>query len=135
MTFVLLLIYNKNCQGDNPSHNFLKGVVFLKLIETFIMVPKQNNDGKAFPPSKYDNLNREIIEQFGGLTIEHATGFWSDGEKVYQDRNYKYIIGIQSLKQVAEILELARYIRKEFKQEAVYVNVSGIAEIVGDEEA
>lgn len=105
----------------------------MKLIETFIMVPKHDNDGKAFPPSKYDNLNREIIEQFGGLTIEHATGFWSDGKKVYQDRNYKYIIGIQSLKQVAEILELARYIRKEFKQEAVYVNVSGIAEIVGDE--
>jgi len=106
------------------------------MIETFFLVPQRDNDGNPFPRAKFQALRERILSEFGGLTVEedHSTGYWTDGEgRLYADRNDKYVIAIESLTQIPKVLELVRWVRKEFQQEAIYLSVAGIVEIIGDE--
>ncbi|SMO92783.1 hypothetical protein [Melghirimyces algeriensis] len=106
------------------------------MIETYILIPQADNDGNPFSVSKLKNLRNIIIEEFGGVSVEEGTisGYWKGGEKTYKDTNDKYMIALNSLTEIPKFLEIARWVRKEFQQEAVYVNIAGIAEIIGDEE-
>lgn len=104
------------------------------MIETFFYLPRFDNDGKPFERHQVNQLRETIIDQFGGLTIEEATssGYWKEGGKVYKDINDKYIIGLESLQQITDLLKLVKQVRKDFRQEAIYLNVNGIVEIIGE---
>jgi len=106
------------------------------MIETYFLLPQQDNDGNPFPRAKFQALRERIISEFGGLTVEedHSTGYWKgDDGRLYADRNAKYIIAVESLTQIPAVLDLVRWVRKEFQQEAIYLNIAGIAEIIGEE--
>lgn len=104
------------------------------MIETYFLLPRFDNDGQPFTDQQINKLRETIIDRFGGLTVEEeaSSGYWKEGDKLYKDINDKYIIGLNSLTQIPELLNLVRQVRKEFKQEAIYLNVNGIVEIIGE---
>lgn len=105
------------------------------MIETYILVPQKDNNGNPFPVSKLQKLRNTLIDEFGGVSIEEGSiaGYWKGGERIYKDTNDKYMIALGSLTEIPKLLEIVRWVRKEFQQEAVYVNIAGIAEIIGEE--
>lgn len=104
------------------------------MIETFFLLPRFDNDGQPFTDQQIQQLRETIIDQYGGLTVEEAkaSGYWKEGDKVYSDSNDKYLIALESLTQIPDLLDLVRQVRIEFKQEAIYLNVNGIVEIIGE---
>lgn len=104
----------------------------MALIETYILVPTTYNNGEPVEAEKFEALQALYIEKVGGLTIEPETkqGFWTDGTTIYKDINLKYIAAIEHWNQVKDILEIAEYVKKEWNQEAVYINIAGIADII-----
>jgi hypothetical protein len=55
-----------------------------------IYVPLDYNDGEAIPDSKYDALERELLNRFGGVTSNQRQfplqGIWKSGGEIYSDR-------------------------------------------------
>ncbi|MDB6121733.1 MAG: hypothetical protein JWQ71_726 [Pedosphaera sp.] len=50
----------------------------MKLIQ--ILLPLEDNEGKKFPSEFFANLNKSLVEKFGGLTAHlqsPATGLWA----------------------------------------------------------
>jgi len=107
-------------------------------IETYILVPKyynedENGNRKLVERSKFKKLQQLYIENFGGLTIEEktSTGFWVNEQgKVVQDETYKYIVAIQSWTDVPKLIEIAKFVKEEWKQDAVYINIAGIPDFI-----
>jgi hypothetical protein len=106
----------------------------MKMIETFFLLPRFDNEGQPFTDEQINKLRGKIIDKFGGLTVEESasSGYWKEGDKIFKDVNDKYIIALNSLTQIPDLLDLVRQVRKEFKQEAIYLNVNGIVEIIGE---
>lgn len=104
------------------------------MIESFFLLPRADNDGQPFTDQQIKHLRETIIDQFGGLTVEEntATGFWKEGQELYKDNNDKYLIALESLQQIPELLQLVKQVRQDFDQEAIYLNVNGIVEIIGE---
>lgn len=105
----------------------------MALIDTFILVPIEYNDGRKVEESKYDQLELMILEQIGGYTKETGLrGGWRDPQsgKVYRDEHVKYVIGIDSWAKVSDIIGIAKWIKKEWEQESVYISIAGIPDFV-----
>lgn len=104
------------------------------MIKTLVLVPIRDNDGQAFSPADWDLLERKLLERFGGFTGGGmAEGAWSDETgKVYRDISRRYEVALSSWNQLPDWLDVVRWIRVHFRQIAVYVEVAGIPEIIGE---
>lgn len=104
------------------------------MIKTLVLVPIRDNDGQPFSPADWDLLERKLLERFGGFTGGGmAEGAWSDDAgKVYRDVSRRYEVALSSWNQLPDWLDVVRWIRVHFRQIAVYVEVAGIPEIIGE---
>jgi hypothetical protein len=59
-----------------------------------------------------------------------VTGEWEFGGRVYRDRSREYVVSLKSWWQLNAWLQIAEWAREEFGQEAVYIEVAGIPEIL-----
>ena len=101
------------------------------MIETVLLVPTRDNDNRPFPPSAWDALEAAWL-RFGGYTrLADVTGAWIVGERVYRDRSRQYAVSLGSWRDLAAWLEVVERARETFRQEALYVKISGIPEILG----
>jgi len=102
------------------------------MMETYILVPKTYNDGKPVEDEKWEALKMMYLERMGGVTIEKdpKEGLWVDDGTLYEDKPVKYVCAIKSLKQIKDIIEIAEWVRDEWKQECVYVSVAGMADYI-----
>ena len=90
---------------------------------TFI-IPKQDNDGNKFPKTTILEIQRDILEQYGGYTVRSVQGGWMDGDgKVYQEQNWEYTVVLDEsqLKGLASWLEKMKLV---LRQEAMFLEVS-----------
>lgn len=102
------------------------------MIRTVFLVPTQDNDGKPFTRTDWHELEQKLF-QFGGWSkTGPVEGAWSDGNKVYRDRSRQYHVALASWTQLPEWLEVIRWTRTHFRQEALYIEVAGIPEIIGE---
>lgn len=86
--------------------------------------------GPALGTIQLENRLRELA---GGFTREDGpAGKWVAGERVYHDASRRYTVAIQSWRQFPAWLEIVEWIRIEFRQEALYIRVQRVAEILGD---
>jgi hypothetical protein len=100
------------------------------VIETVIVVPVRDNEGRPFERALWDDLEERLF-QFGGLTGPfEVRGAWQSGGRTHRDRNRQYTVALQSWLQLPAWLEVVQWARAAFRQEAMYIKVAGTPEIV-----
>lgn len=65
----------------------------MKLIQ--LLLPLNDNDGKRFPKSVFDQIKNELADKFDGVTAfsqSPAEGLWDDGGAVQRDQIVLYEI-------------------------------------------
>lgn len=101
------------------------------MIKTLIVVPIRDNRGKLFPRSAWDELEQRLLVAFGGYAEAPAvSGRWRVGDRVYADQSRQYVVSLTSWRQMPVWLDIVRWLRERFAQEAIYVEVAGLPEIL-----
>lgn len=102
------------------------------MVKTVFFVPKTDNDGNIFEPKMFDALEQKLVELFEGFTAGGMVrGAWIDGDEVFNDESHVYIVALKTLKQLPAWIELIEWVRVEFEQHTIYVEISGATEILG----
>ena len=82
-------------------------------------LPLCNNRGKKFPSGLFSRAENELVNIAGGFSVNNSEGIWKNGIRIYRDINKTYQIACTG-KQVAEIEELCRELKKKFDQESIF---------------
>lgn len=102
------------------------------MIKTMFLVPTKDNDGQPFGRRDWQELEQKLL-RFGGFTSGGVVeGSWEADGRVYRDRSRTYIVSLESWTQLPEWLDVVRWVRATFRQEAVYIEIAGIPEIIGE---
>jgi hypothetical protein len=100
------------------------------VIETVVLIPIKDNQGRPFGRSAWEELEARLL-QFGGFTgPTEVEGVWRSGERTFRDTNAQYIVSLTSWTQLPDWLGIVHWARERFRQEAIYVKVAGIPEII-----
>ena len=100
------------------------------MIKTVVLVPVRDNDGRPFPKALWEELQARFMP-FGGFTRPiGVVGAWQSGGRVYHDRSRQYTVVLASWRQLAAWLAVVEWAREAFRQEAMYVEVAGVPEIL-----
>jgi len=84
-----------------------------------VFVPLFYNDGAAIEPSKFQELQRRLLERFEGLTYfpQANEGFWKFGDMTYRDEIVIYRVISQDSSGSREYLSnLKEHLKREFRQ-------------------
>ncbi len=101
------------------------------MVKTMFLVPIRDNEGRPFPRSHWRELEQQLL-QFGGFSrTTGVAGTWTDGGRIYRDTSRQYVVSLQSWTQIPAWLEIVRWARERFRQEAIYIEVAGVPEIIG----
>ena len=102
------------------------------VVKTVLLIPTRDNDGRPFPRSAWRELEQQLLALAGGFSRQDGfAGAWSDGSRVYRDVSRQYIVSLASWTQFPAWLDIVRWARDRFRQEAIYIEVAGVPEIIG----
>ena len=100
------------------------------MIKTMFLVPARDNDGRPFASSSWRSLNGLLVATFGGYTVTAGVrGAWQFESRIYHDISRQYVVVLASWNQFGAWLEVIGWVRDEFHQEAIYIEVNGQPEI------
>jgi hypothetical protein len=100
------------------------------MIKTMFLVPTFDNRGRPFPRSFREQLEERLLE-FGGFSaLPGISGVWRAGDRIYRDVSDQYAVSLQSWKEMPRWLEMVAWVQWRFRQEAIYVEVAGVPEIL-----
>lgn len=104
------------------------------MIKTMFLVPLKDNDGVPFSGDDWGMLEERLLTMFGGYTDGGVVrGAWTSQEgRVYRDESRCFLVALESWAQFPYWLDIVRWAREHFRQEAIYVEVAGIPSIIGD---
>lgn len=106
------------------------------MVKTTFLVPINDNEGKDFHASDWRKLESMLIEAFGGFSRTRGVhGEWKYQGKVYRDISRQYSVSLESWHHLPAWLDIIKWAREHFRQEALYVEVAGVPEIMGAEVA
>ncbi len=101
------------------------------MIKATILIPKRDNDGRPFDRRILQAFEARLIELSGGFSITRdVEGVWRYEGKTYIDRSDRYEVAMQDWDGIAPFLEVVRWARVRFRQEALYVEIAGIPQII-----
>ena len=104
------------------------------LIRTVLLVPTRDNSGRPFPRPQWTELERRLATTFGGYSWTAGVhGAWEHQGRVYRDVSRQYLVTLQSWTQLGIWLDLVHWVRRTFQQEALYIEVAGVPEIISGE--
>src|SRR4029434_11200481 len=63
-----------------------------------ILLPLNYNDGTPIEPEKFQETRRELVEQFGALTLDApaSAGLWVSGGREYRDELLRFVIDTEA---------------------------------------
>ena len=63
-----------------------------------ILLPLNYNDGTPIEPENFQETRRELVEQFGALTMDAPTisGLWVSGGREYRDELLRFVIDTEA---------------------------------------
>jgi hypothetical protein len=100
------------------------------VIKALFLAPVRDNEGRRFPPSLWTALNRRLVATFGGYSVVSGVqGAWQFEGQLYHDRSRQYTVAFASWGQLSTWLEIVTWVRENFRQEAIYIEVDGRPEI------
>jgi hypothetical protein len=102
------------------------------MIESVIFLPRRDNDGKVFPASQRVAFEQRVLAAFNGFTRQgNLQGVWQSPQgPVYLDQQVAYTVALASWRQVPVWLAIVEWALVAYRQEALYVKVAGIPEIL-----
>lgn len=101
------------------------------MFQAFILIPVLDNDGNPLRRQDYDEFEVELAEFPGGFTLRgQVTGGWVDTERLYREPMFEYELGLDSLRKVAGLVQIAEAACGRFRQLAIFIKVAGIPEII-----
>ena len=103
------------------------------MIESKLIVPVKYNDGHAVRIDFFADLERQLVDAFGGVTYHTATGCWKKPRSTVFVREEVIIYTIahpDDSTWTAAVLDFARSVKKDLTQDAVYVSIGGKVEFV-----
>ncbi len=96
-----------------------------------VLIPARDNDGRDFPRHVWRDLEQQF-RGFGGFTrAAHVEGEWENTGRVYRDVSRQYIVVLSSWEQLSAWLAVVRQAQVTFGQQAMYIEVAGVPEILG----
>lgn len=103
------------------------------VIETTFLIPLGNNDGVPFMRHDFAELESRLLASFGAWTVTgEVEGEWrSDSGRVFRDRSRRYVVALQSIRQVAALVSVLDWALARFEQEAIMLTIAGVPEILG----
>lgn len=100
------------------------------MIKTELLIPVRDNVGSPFQRSLWLALEQRLLD-FGGFSrTTGVVGAWRAENRVFRDRSTRYTVSLQSWRQLADWLAVADWARTNFRQEALYVEVAGVPEVL-----
>ena len=94
-----------------------------------ILLPLKYNDGTEVEAEKFQETRRELVAQFGALTMDppSVSGLWISGEQEYQDELIRFVIDTQASPQTEEFFqEFKERLKERFRQIEVWITASPI---------
>jgi hypothetical protein len=86
-------------------------------------IPKQDNEGRTFPKTTILEIQRNILETYGGYTVRSVHGGWMDGDgKVYQEQNFEYTVVLEE-HQLKDLKNWLEKMKAVLRQEAMFLEV------------
>ena len=89
------------------------------------MNKKFYNNNKRVENTKLKKIKDDITEITGGVTVYDAEGQWHDKGKTYLDKNLA-VETITEEDKIQELKTLAKDIKKDLRQEAIYFEVEAV---------
>jgi hypothetical protein len=100
------------------------------LIKTGLLVPLRDNEGQPFSSERWRELHARLL-QFGGLSrLNGVQREWVSAGKVYRDRSRQYTVSLVSWRQLPAWLDVAEWALVAFRQEALYIEIAGVPDII-----
>jgi hypothetical protein len=96
------------------------------LIAVVFHVPAAYNDGERVSPELLNRMIDQVIGRTGGATVIQAFGIWvdDDGDRL-EERLYRVMVGIEEDKVDDFVSFIDQYIRTDFEQKTVWIEVDG----------
>ena len=101
------------------------------MIKTVFLVPVRDNEGQPFVRLFWRELESRLIAAFGAFSrISGVIGAWESRGRIYRDRSRQYVVSLTSWRQLPGWLALVDWVRDATRQEAIYIEVAGVPEIL-----
>lgn len=103
----------------------------MALIPTVVQLPSHDNDGKRIPRRTVRSFEARLAAISGGgyNRRDAGVGFWknpNDGHE-YVDRQSEYRAGLEAIVSLRDYVDLLEWAVVAFRQEALYVEIAGVA--------
>jgi len=103
---------HQTCREPRPVHEY------------DLFIPLFYNDGRPIEATKFQALQKRLLEQFGGLTFfpQPNQGLWKMGAVVYRDEIVIYRV-LATRPRIARkfLARLKEDLRKSFRQEEILI--------------
>ena len=89
-----------------------------------LFIPLYYNDGRPIEPQKFQALQHQLLDQFGGLTFfpQPNEGFWSMAGVTYRDEIVIYRVITSDEREARQFLsDLKERLKKELRQEEILI--------------
>ena len=103
------------------------------MIKTEFLVPVRDNEGHPFPRSCWRELEERLLPFGGFFRQSDVTGAWQSDGPVYRDKSRRYVVALASWTEVPAWLALIQWVRERLRQEAIYIEIAGVPEVIGEQ--
>lgn len=89
-----------------------------------LFIPLYYNDGRPVEPQKFQNLQQQLLDQFGGLTFfpQANEGFWTMAGVTYRDEIVIYRVITSDEREARRFLsDLKEWLKAELQQEEILI--------------
>ncbi len=109
------------------SHHWRKVGLMIKAV---LLAPEFDNERHPFMRAAFEELEARLLP-FGGWSRQSGVeGAWRSGGRVYRDVSYQYAVSLTTWDQLPAWLAVVHWAREYFRQEAIYIEVAGVPDII-----
>ena len=94
-----------------------------------ILLPLKYNDGTPVEPEKFQQTRRELVGQFGALTMDTqpVSGLWVSGGQEYTDQLIRFVVDTETTSDTDEFFRnFKERLKERFRQIEIWITASPI---------
>lgn len=89
-----------------------------------ILLPLKYNDGTPVEPEKFQETRRELVAQFGALTMDAppVSGLWISGGREYRDELIRFVVDAEATPDTdAFFRDFKERLKDRFRQVEIWI--------------